>query len=360
MDTGLSNLRKLMKKQQLDAVLISSVPNIIYITGYNGFSPIEREAYLLITYKKAFLIVSALHIVEAKKMAKNVTVLERTRDNPLKGIILELIKNYNINACGFESESLTHAEYAFVSSLFTKFIPADLSDLRLKKTSHEISSIRKACTLGDEAYAHILKEIKVGMTEKQIALEIEWFIRAAGHDISFPPVVAFEENAAIPHHNSNNKKLKNNNLVLLDFGAKVDNYCSDMTRVFFFGKASREHKKVHKAVVDAQQEAIEYTEKKLIKKEKPIAAFVDSRARDYTLSLGYPPFNHSSHGIGLEVHENPHISSSKKPLENGTVFSIEPGIYLPGKFGVRIEDLFAIKDNKLIPLTHSPKELIEI
>lgn len=360
MDTGLSNLRKLMKKQQLDAVLISSVPNIIYITDYNGFSPLEREAYLLVTYKKAFLIVSALHIVEAKKMAKNVTVLERTRENPFKSLPERLAKEDGIHKCGFEGESLTYDEYKFVSPLFSAFKPADLSDLRLIKTSSEIESIKKACILGDKAYSHILKNLRIGITEKDIALELELYIRKEGHDISFPPVVAFEEHAAVPHHNTGNRKLKSNNLVLLDFGAKVENYCSDMTRVFFMGMASSEKRKVYDTVVKAQQKAVKYIEDTLLEGKKPIATIVDSTARDYTVSQGFPPFNHSSHGIGLEVHENPHVSSSQEPLENGMIISIEPGIYLPDKFGVRIEDLFAIQDNKLIPLTHSPKKLIEI
>ncbi len=360
MNTRLTNLRSEMKKQKLDAVLITTVPNIIYITDYNGFSPIEREAYLLVTNANAFLIVSPLHFEETKIEAKNVKVLERTRETPFSEIIKDLIKKCDIKICGFESESITFSEYKFISKLFPKFKPVGLSKIRLIKTPKEIESIKKACLLGDKAYSHILKNLRIGMTEKEVSLELEWFIRKAGHDISFPPVVAFEEYAAVPHHNSGNTKLKNNNLVLLDFGAKVENYCSDMTRVFFFGKTTADRKKVYETVVDSQNRAIEYIEKKLSKNEKVISTIVDSTARDFNVNKGYPPFNHSSHGIGLEVHENPHISSSKEPLVNGMVFSIEPGIYLPGKFGVRIEDLFAIQNNKLIPLTHSSKELIEI
>ncbi len=360
MNNRLSNLKTLISKQKFDAILISSVPNIIYITEYNGFSPLEREAYLLVTKSKAYLIVSALHIEEAKKMAKNVEVVERTRDYPFREILKKLIKKYSIKQGGFEGDNLTFAEHDALSPLFKKMGPCDLTNLRLLKTSSEISSIKKACSSGDLAYSHMLKNLRIGMTEKEVAMELEFFIRKAGHELSFPPVVAFEEFAAIPHHNSGNLKLKKNNLVLLDFGAKVDNYCSDMTRVFFIGKATKEQKKVYSTVVTAQQKAVEYIESQLKKGKKPISTIVDSTARDYTTSQNYPPFNHSSHGIGLEVHENPHVSSSKETLENGTVFSIEPGIYLPGKFGVRIEDLYAIVNNRLVTLTHSPKELIEI
>lgn len=360
MDTSLSKLRSEIKKQKLDAVLISYVPNIIYITKYNGFSPTEREAYMLITQNKSFLVVSALHFEEAKKKAKNSEVIERTRDNPFKEILKNLIKKYKIKTCGFENDNLTYAEYEFISPLFLKFKSSDLSDLRLLKTPGEINSIKKACALGDKAYSHIRKIVRVGMTEKEVALELESYIRRTGNDISFPPVVAFDEHAAIPHHNTGSKKLKNNTLVLLDFGTKVENYCSDMTRVFLAGIATQDQKKVYQTVLTAQQKAVEYIENTLSKGKKPIARIVDSTARDYTVARDFPPFNHSSHGIGLEVHENPHISSSKKPLVNGMVFSIEPGIYLPDKFGVRIEDIFAIENNKLVTLTHSPKGLIEL
>lgn len=349
-----------MKEQKIDALLISSIPNIIYITEYNGFSPTEREAYLFVVKRKAFLIVSALHVEEARQLAKNVTVLERTAKYPFRQILQDLIKKHAVVDCGFEDDSLTVAEFNALSPAFKKLNPADLSNLRLIKTTDEINSIKKACTLGDKSYSHILKKIRIGMTEKEVSLTLEMFIRKQGHEISFPPVVAFEEYAAVPHHNSGNRKLKNNSLVLIDFGTKVENYCSDMTRVFFVGKATAEQKKAYNTVVAAQQKAVKYIEKMLAKKEKPIATIVDSTARNYTVANGYPPFNHSSHGIGLEVHENPHISSSRAPLENGTVFSIEPGIYLPGKFGVRIEDIYAIVDNKLVTLTHSPTELIEI
>jgi Xaa-Pro aminopeptidase len=358
--TRLSNLRSLMKEQGFDAVLISSTSNIIYISDYSGFSPTEREAFLFVTMNNAWLIVSPLHFEEVKNLAKNVSVLERTRDNPFKSIVEDLARKNKIKTCGFEDASLTYAEYKIITPLFTKFKPVDLSSLRLIKSPAEIESIKKACSLGDEAYSHILKRIRIGMTEKDVALELEWFIRKENQDISFPPVVAFDEHAAIPHHNNGDKKLKTNTLVLLDFGTKVENYCSDMTRVFVYGKATGKQKTVHKTVVDAQQEAINYINKKLEKKQKAIAQLVDSTARDYVVKKNFPPFNHSSHGIGLDLHEKPHISTYKNFLENGMVFSIEPGIYLPGQFGVRIEDIFAIDNNKLIPLTSSPKDLLEI
>ena len=358
MEFHITKLKFLMKEQGLDAVLIASTANISYLTDFYGFSEIEREAYMIVTKKKAFLIVSPLHFEEAKKEAMNVTVLQRTSKIPLKKVIEELTIKYNIRSCGFEAEIVSYAEYKYFNPLFIKFKSIDLTDLRIIKSTDEISKIKTACALGDKAFSYILATIQNGMTEKDVSLKLELFIRKAGHQVSFPPVVAFNENAAIPHHLTGEKKLTKNSVVLIDFGAKANGYCSDMTRVFFFGSATSEQKKAYQTTVEAQKKAIEYIEKQLKNNKKPIATKVDGIARKYVTDHSYPPFNHSSHGIGLEVHEAPHISSSSEPLEEGVVFSIEPGIYLPGKFGVRIEDIFAIQNNKLIPLTHSTKELI--
>jgi Xaa-Pro aminopeptidase len=241
--------------------------------------------------------------------------------------------------------------------------PVDLTgQLRLIKSSAEIDAIKNACELGDKAFDHILKIIKKNLTEKQLVFEIEMFIKRHEADISFPTIVAFGPNASHPHHVPTDLKLKPNNFVLMDFGVKMDNYCSDMTRTIYFGKADSEQKKLYSAVLESQKIAAAQIEK-LLQKEKLIkGAAIDKISRDYIISKGYPTIPHSlGHGIGLEVHEIPSLSPvTDFELKNGMVFSIEPGIYLPDNMGVRIEDLYAIQNNKLIHLTHSPKELIEI
>ena len=243
-----------------------------------------------------------------------------------------------------------------------KTINAD--SLRIIKTNNEIKKIKKACRLGDKTFDYILKKIKFGVTEKEIAFEIEFFIKKSGGDISFRPIVAFGENSAVPHHQATNNKLTNNQIVLLDFGVKLNNYCSDMSRTIFFGSAEEEFKKMYDAVLQAQDLAIQQFSKKTIKQlEKGIkASEIDKIARDHITSKGYKTIPHSvGHGIGIEVHEAPHLSpNSKDILKEGMVFSIEPGIYIPGFGGVRIEDLVVLEKTGVRLITRSSRKLIDI
>lgn len=360
MDNRLAKLRALIIKQEIEAVLISSVPNIIYLTNFSYFSSEERDGFLLVTKNNQYLITSALYAHAARKFSNNYTVLEAGGGKSFDDFLKEIVKKETIKILGLEKDNLKATEYERISKNVKQTKHFDLSSIRIIKTNDEINLIKRACEIGDNAYDQVLNNIRAGLTEKEIALELEWLIRRTGAEISFKPIVAFGPNAAVPHHQTGNQKLKKNECVLIDFGVKYENYCSDMTRVFFFGKATPEQKKVYQTTVEAQQKATEYIENQLKNKKKAISTNVDGIARKYVTDAGFPPFNHSSHGIGLEVHESPHISASKDPLENGMVFSIEPGIYLPNKFGVRIEDLFTIKNNQLIPLTQTSKKLIEI
>ncbi len=360
MDKRLENLRHLIAKNKLDAVLVSSIPSIIYLTNFSGFHAENRDGYVIVTKNNNYFITNALYIEAAKKNVKSFELIQVTTKKRYPQVFEELIEKDNIKNLGLDLMDLKAFEYETISKLVKKTTHFDLSELRSIKEASEIKLIKKACLLGDKTYAHILKYVRMNITEKELAHQIDNFIRAHGAEPSFRTVVAFGENAALPHHLPSIKKLKKNMFILMDFGVKLNNYCSDMTRTIFFGKAQDEQKKAYQAVFAAEKKAIEYIINSLTENKKPISTKVDATARDYMEKNGYPPFNHSSHGIGLEVHEDPHISRSQDPLENGMVFSIEPGVYLPGKFGIRIEDIFAIENNKLIPLTLSPKELIEI
>ena len=224
------------------------------------------------------------------------------------------------------------------------------------KSSAEISKIEKACKLGDKIFDYVLKKIKLGVTEKKLAQEIKLFAKKHGTNLSFPSIVAFGANSAFPHHIPTNKKLTKNQIVLLDFGVKLNNYCSDMTRTVFFGKANLKFKKIYNTVLESQEKAI----KELNRTTK--ASEIDKIARDYIISKSYPTMPHGlGHGIGTEVHENPHLApKSKEILKEKMVFSIEPGIYLENYGGVRIEDLVVLEKKVPRLLTHSPKNIIEI
>lgn len=234
--------------------------------------------------------------------------------------------------------------------------------LKAVKNPDEISKIEKACKLGDEIFDYVLKKIKLGVTEKEIAQEIRLFAKKHGAGLSFPSIVAFGKNSSIPHHIPGNNKLTNNKIVLLDFGTKLNNYCSDMTRTLFFGSANKKFKNIYQVVLEAQEKAIQEL-KKLAKKNLKIkASEIDRISRGYIVSKGYPNIPHNlGHNIGKKVHELPRISpNSRSVLKEGMVFSIEPGIYLKNYGGVRIEDLVVLTKSDSRILTHSPKNIIEV
>ncbi len=240
------------------------------------------------------------------------------------------------------------------------------------KSPKEISSIKKACELTDDAFKHILTKIKPGITEHDLSLQIQRFIRKNGARLAFKPIVSFGKNSAEIHHKPNKTKLKKGQIIMLDFGTKVEGYCSDMTRTVFFGKASEKQKNMYKTVFEAQKRAINYILKchselaRLAAKRVPESSLkakeVDRITRDYIISKGYPSIPHSlGHGLGKKVHEGFRLSpKSKTKLLAGMVFTIEPGIYIRNFGGVRIEDTFVLENNRIRQLTCSPKTLLEI
>jgi len=370
MKSRLKNVKTIRKKENVDAILISSVPNIIYLTGYSGFSRFEREAFLLITDQKNFLITDGRYS-EAVSGIPDFEILEISDRNFLEKILKSLSKE--IAKIGIEEYDLTISEGKKFKQYFKLFPLKELANLRVVKDIDEINKIKMACRIGDEAFSFIIKKLKNGISENEVASLIEIFIRKKNAESSFPPIVAFGKNSSFPHHKTGNEKLKINNIVLLDFGVRVDNYCSDMTRTVFFGKADDKFKKIYNTVLESQQKAIDFLNSSFLNLNSNLKSIktseIDKVAREYIIKSGYATIPHSlGHGIGIEVHEAPNLSpKSKDILKEGMVFSIEPGIYLPagrqglpGFGGVRIEDLVVLENKGARLLTHSPKEIIEI
>lgn len=338
----------------LDGVLISSPANIVYFVGNFGFSEFERECLLLITKNRKFLITDKRYSEAVKNNVKNFKVLEIPAGRFLKESS-QIIKNLKIKNLGFEENNLTFLEHSLLKKS-VKLTPLNLIDLRALKSKNEIENIKLACKIADQSYKFILVKLKAGVPEQQIANELEFFIKKNRADISFKPIVAFGKNSAIPHHLSDRTKLKQNQIVLLDFGVKINNYCSDMTRTIFFGSAPAEFKRIYQTVLDAQTKAIEYINSQLFAKD------IDKIARDYIIKQGFPNIIHSvGHGIGIEVHEAPHLSPmSKDIIKPGMVFSVEPGIYITGYGGVRIEDLVVVTKKGAELISHANREIIEV
>lgn len=357
MISPLKKLRNIIYENKLDAVLITSVSNIIYLTNYSGFSKEEREAFLFITQDSQYILTDGRYTQAVKKNIPNFNLIEISSGSSVIQILKILIQKHNVRKLGFEGHNLSYSEHQKFSRQLGKMQHVDLSSLRIIKNPDEIIKIKKACKLGDDVFKYILKKIKLGVSEKEIAVEIEYFIKKQNGNISFNPIVAFGANSAIPHHVPGNKKLtRNDKFILLDLGVKLENYCSDMTRTVFVGKPSLEQKKMYQAVLDSQMLAIKMLEK------TNKAYEIDKTARDYIISQGYNSIPHGvGHGVGIDIHETPHLSpKSKDILRGGMVFSIEPGIYIPDMGGVRIEDLVAIENDKIKILSDSHKEITVI
>ena len=365
MNLRISKIIALLNNQSLDAAIITSVSNITYLTDYSNFSNDEREAYLFITKSHQYILTDGRYTTEVKKHIKDFELIEISSTNLFKDALMGLLKKHSVESLGIEEEDITVSELKRIQSVISNVKNFPTHTLRLIKEASEINLMKKACQIGDKAFKYILTQIKPGITEKQIASKLANYIRENSAEISFSTIVAFGENAAVPHHQTGDERLSTNDLILLDFGVKYNDYCSDMTRTFFLGQPNAEQKKIYDAVLNSQMKSIEYINSHLSSVNNKTyiqAADVDYAARNYISSLGYPSIPHSlGHGIGIEVHESPTLSPiSKHILTEGMVFSIEPGIYLPGKFGIRIEDLFVIEKAGLRQLTNSSKELIQL
>ncbi|MBR1968511.1 MAG: aminopeptidase P family protein [Clostridia bacterium] len=231
-----------------------------------------------------------------------------------------------------------------------------LEEIKSVKTEEELRYIKKACSIAEKAYYSAIKTVKKGITEKELKEVLERFMSEyGGEGTSFDTIVAFGKNAAIPHHETGDTVLTENTPILVDMGCKVNGYCSDITRTAFFGTPSNEFIKCYNAVLDANELAIE----KITDGVKTDVA--DGYARDILTKAGYGElFTHSlGHGVGQEIHEYPTLSPKKsQTLKNGMVFTIEPGVYIDGKFGIRIEDTVVLENGKVKRLYTDDKKLL--
>lgn len=356
----------------LDALLITNPVNIRYITGFMGLAPEEREGFVLIQPGKVNLFVHTLYIEKAKEVTSGktyrqlpITVIETTRDYPTNQAISEALgpqNGENKIKLGVEESNLTLSEY----QQLTKGLPqaqifltrGRIEFSRRNKTESELQELRAASRLTDAAYNHAIRLIKPEMSEVEIAWEIEMYIRKNGGQLSFTPIVAFNEHASRPHHESDSTKLAPQSIILMDFGARVNGYYGDMTRMVFAGEPKAQWRLAYETCLSAQMAGIKY----LNETAEVHGQEADKIARDVVKKAGYPTFPHGlGHGVGLNIHEDPRLTRAYDViLQPGNVFSIEPGIYLPGEFGVRIEDLAVKTQTGIEILNKSTKEMIVI
>jgi Xaa-Pro aminopeptidase len=348
-------VREIMSKHSIDGVLVSNANNIRYVSGFAG------EGYLLISANRHIVITDFRYTIQAEIEAEGyevVTIGKGGFEEALNNIIV----TEGIEQLGFEAEDMLYASYLrFKEKLKVKeLVPIgnDITRLRRIKTSRELEKIKKAEAIGDQVFTEILDYIKPGMTELEIAARLEYLLKVnGGQTISFPAIVASGVNSSMPHAVPSDKKIEKGDFLTMDFGCVYEGYCSDMTRTIVIGKASQKQKDIYALVLKAQLAALDTIRAGLQGKE------VDKVARDIIYNAGYEGcFGHGlGHGVGLNIHESPRLSLLEEDiLEEGMTETVEPGVYIKGFGGVRIEDLVVVTAEGHENFTFSDKNLIEL
>jgi len=339
MSSQLKKLKNKLAKSNFDSLFIIHPPNISYIVGFN-----VEESFLFIKNNTAFLITDFRYLEEYSNKLRNSPIKLLEIDKDIWSTLRTIKKHQKIKNLGFEKDYTSVSFYQKLKSVFPKLTQTEriIEDLRIIKNHYEIKLIKKALSIAKLTLNSISKKLKTGERESDISSKLQYLIRQKGlFNVSFEPIVAFGENSSFPHAKISKRKLRQNEPILIDMGVDYMGYKSDLTRMYFLGKMDPLFKKVLAIIKEAQQLAIT-----AIKPGIP-ANSIDKKARNFIKQKGFGDnFRHSlGHGIGLEVHESPRINSkNNRILKPGMVFTIEPAIYLPNKFGVRIEDIALVTD----------------
>ena len=350
----LKRLHQSLAKKELDAIFVSQPENRYYLSGFDG-----SAGYLLITPKNTILATDFRYIEQVKAQAPDYQIFQIS--GKATDWFPKLVAEQNLSRLGFEAGDITFNLYQQLSeSLNTanaglQLVPVDglVESLRAIKEPEEIELIAKAVEITDKAFEYIEGVIRIGMTEMEVAWELEKFHREHGSQpLPFDIIVASGPNSALPHARPSQRQIGSGEPIVIDMGARVGGYCSDFTRTLCLGVPDDTFKKVYDAVLGAQLAAI------ALIKEGMSGEEADSFARTVIEEAGYAEaFGHSlGHGVGLAPHEQPRLGpNSSEKLESGMVFSIEPGIYLPGWGGVRIEDLVVLEKGEIRVLSKGNK-----
>jgi Xaa-Pro aminopeptidase len=363
MITRISRLRDALPSYGIDALLVSQPESRYYLSRYTGHDlpPRDSAGYLLIAEDKALLLTDPRTAEQAQHESPDFEVITYPAGARGPQAVAETANKLGISRLGFESIHLPYGIFSEIRSRLssTDFRPiTDLVDkLRVIKDAEELRHLQSAADVLDHCLAHVLSSVEPGMTERHVAHMVEAYLTEHADGPSFPSIVASGSNASIPHAVPSERRIEAGEVLKIDIGARWRGYCSDMTRTVCLGKP-RDQKLVelHALVLEAQEHAERSLRPGMTGREG------DSLSRDIISHAGYAEaFSHSlGHGIGLEVHEPPWLSQLRGDavLEPGMVFSVEPGVYLPGWGGVRIEDLVVLEAGGARVLSHSPKTLI--
>jgi Xaa-Pro aminopeptidase len=365
----LKRVREAMKKAGLDAAFVTNPKNVKYLTGFRTMLPGEvqsfgdPEGFALIHKNRCDFLCDGRYIDGARQLpgVSPQLLASPTNAKTIASKIKELLPR-GAKRLGFEQDSILYGDaVGLLKSLKgVRLKPAAglFASLRVCKTPEEIKLIRKAQAITSDCFDHMLKFIRLGMTERQVAMEIDKFLRTNSDGNSFDPIVAFGETSCQPHYvPSDSRKLKKGQMVLLDLGAVYNGYCGDMTRMVFMGKADARYRTVYNQVLEAQLKCLAAV------KPGRTGHELDMIVRDTFVKHGcLANFLHGTgHGVGLAIHEDPRIKKGfKSRVEPGMVFSVEPGLYYSGWGGIRIEDLVVVTKTGRENITRTPKTLVEL
>lgn len=343
-------------KENNAAALIMSEENVCYFTSFHS-----SNGYLIVTGDKAVFLTDSRYIEAAQN--KIVSCDEIIETKGMEKSIAPLVEKMSINKLMLESERVTVAVYNDIKRIFSSCqvvcdgeLDKQINSIRMTKNEDEVDKIIKAQRIAEKAFEHMLTFISEGKTEREIALELDYTMLRGGADaLSFETIAVSGKNSSLPHGVPSDKKIEKGDFITMDFGAVTEFYHSDMTRTVAVGEVSTKQIEVYETVLEAQLKGLE-----AVRAGVPCRD-VDAVARDIITAKGYGSyFGHGlGHGVGVEIHESPSLNpSSKAILEAGHIVTVEPGIYLPGEFGVRIEDMAFVTQDGCKNLTLAEKKLI--
>lgn len=353
----LRQFRQKLKENNLDSFIVGSPQNKFYLTGWEGD---VESGWLLITLNRNYILTDSRYTQQATLETKVFEVTEY--DNQIEKFFGNFVRKVGVKSVGFESQHLSVSSFQKLKKFCqkVKFVPTDnfVQELRSIKDEGEIKNIKKAVKIADKTFEYILNKVKPGMTEKEVAWEMEQYIKNSGADgLAWEPIiVASGANSSMAHWGAGDREIKNKDTVLLDFGCVWQGYCSDITRIIFVGQPTDLQKRIYDMVLSAS-----LLGESLISKGKE-ASLIDKTVKSFLENQTKNSYRHGlGHGVGLEVHELPKLSTqSKSKLEENNTVTIEPGIYIPGWGGIRLEDIGVVKRDGFELLTKSPKNINEV
>ena len=341
-------LRDQLKSMELDGMIVSNPVNVKYLTG------LDEEGMLIVAPKENVFITDSRYIESVNN--------KLTIDDEIVAYDIRNMSKYDYegffmscNDIGFEEKYVTYEAYKkYLQTYQVNLVETEgiIENHRIVKDEEEIELIKKACEITDSTFAYVKKILQYGMTEKELSFEIERFMIENGADgVAFDTIVAFGENTSMPHAVPTNRKLQSGDIVQLDMGAKYKGYCSDFSRVIFIDTMKNEYEESYQFVLEQQRRIVNSFRNGVNMKQ-----LMKDRESDYNLK-NFSLMHSFGHGVGMDIHEEPILSSKMDSyLKENSIIAIEPGVYKPGRFGIRIEDTYQITKNSCINLTKSGKD----